>query len=68
MNPPDEFLKHAVQCEQMAKNSHEIEKARLPGNGWQRDGVGVLKDLQAQQYIAMYRRRTGNPYRVGPET
>jgi hypothetical protein len=47
MNPPDEFLKHAAQCEQMA-NSHEIWKARLRGNGWQRDGVGVLKDSQAK--------------------
>ena len=66
MNPPDEFLKHAADCEQMAKFTRDPESIR--GTAWQRDGVDVLRYSQAKTQRHANKCRQGHigiPFLVG---
>jgi hypothetical protein len=46
INPPDEFLKHAAECQQMAKTTRN--PARRRGTGWPKDGFNALKEPKAK--------------------
>ena len=59
MNPPDEFLKRAAECQQMAKVTRDpASKAR--GTGWPRDGFDVPNDLTAQVWRRPTKCRRGD--------
>jgi negative regulator of sigma E activity len=50
LNPTEEFLKHAAECELMAKFTRDPKNKATWSPAWQRDGIGVLSCLQAKAW------------------
>jgi hypothetical protein len=49
INPTDEFLRYAADCERTAKVTRDPAARRL-GSGWPIDGFNVLNDRSAQPW------------------
>jgi transposase InsO family protein len=64
-----DYAKLGVRVQGVMIHNGACYKSRAFGRACKRLGLKhMLKGLQAQQYITMYHRGTGNPHRAGPET
>jgi len=48
MNPSEEFLRHAADCQRMAKFHARPPRARRPGIAWRSDGFNARKFFDRQ--------------------
>lgn len=64
MDPPDEFLKHAVQCEQMAKFTRDIESKatwKRMAERWRRCAERFTSQSSAAHHHAPRQHRRAEP-------
>ena len=59
INPTDEFLRYAADCERMAKVTR-IPRARRLGSGWPIGGFNVLNDRSVQPWERRTKHHNGD--------